>query len=76
MTVPSTTISGSGFIDGITVVEFVEGDVTIAGNITVNDANTITVTNIQYPIALLGTTRTLRVRNGTAQDTHIITLNP
>ena len=60
----------------MTIVDFVQADVNINGTVTVNSQNQITVTNIQYPAAVLGTTRTLRVRNGALQDTHTITLTP
>jgi hypothetical protein len=75
-TVPLTVISGSGFISGVTVVDFLEGDVTIGGAVTVNSPNQITVANISYPgTLLLPISRTLRVTNDVAV-TRTITLNP
>ena len=75
-TVASTVITGSGFIAGVTVVDFVQGDVSILGTVTVNSPTQITVTDIQYPgTVLLPITRTLRVTNDVSA-THTITLNP
>lgn len=62
-TVASTTILGTGFVSG-TLVDFVEGDVTISGTVTVVSPNQITVTNINYPgVVLLAQTRNIRVTN-------------
>jgi len=75
--VPSTTITGTGFISGVTtLVMFDEGLVTF-GSITFDSPTQITVTNIEYPATLFPTTRTLRVTNaGQAPVTHTINLNP
>jgi adhesin/invasin len=62
-TVASTTILGTGFVSG-TLVDFVQGDVTITGTVTVVGPNQITVTNINYPgVLLLPETRAIRVTN-------------
>jgi hypothetical protein len=47
-----------------TLVDFVQGDVTITGTVTVVGPNQITVTNINYPgVLLLPETRAIRVTN-------------
>jgi hypothetical protein len=81
VTVATTTITGTGFVNNAldgTTVDFVQGDVTISGTVTINSPTQITVTNIDYPgTLLLPTSRTLRVTNtGQAPVTHTITLNP
>jgi adhesin/invasin len=77
-TIASTTITGTGFVTGATVVDFVQGDVTIAGTVTVDSPTQITVTNIQYPgVLLFAETRDIRVTNsGRPAVTRPITLNP
>jgi adhesin/invasin len=76
-TVASTTILGTGFVTG-TLVDFVEGDVTIGGTVTVDSPTQITVTNINYPgVLLFAQTRNIRVTNaGRPAVTHAITINP
>ncbi len=64
LTVPTTIITGSGFVAGETTVDFVEGNATVGGTITVNSPTQITVSNINYPNALLFPSHTLRVTNG------------
>ncbi len=60
-TVATTVITGTGFIAGVTTVDFVGASASINGTVTVNSSTQITVTNIQYP--LLGGNHTIRVTN-------------
>lgn len=76
-TVASTTITGTGFINGVTALVMFDEGVVPFGTITVDSPTQITVTNIQYPATPIATTRTLRVTNpGRAPVTHTINLNP
>lgn len=76
-TINSTGVTGTGFIAGVTTVDFVSG-ATITGTVTVDNSTSITVTDIVYPAATLGNyTVQLRVTNpGRTPVTHTITVTP
>jgi hypothetical protein len=75
----STVITGTGFIAGVTTVDFVDGDVVITGTVTVDSPTQITVIDIQYPENLgpSDLTRAIRVTNaGRTPATHAVTVTP